>query len=180
MTTLTATGTFAVGAGSVTTLATTVTIIPSTGTGTGRGRLVHPTLGSFDYLRGPDEWQNIDTDAIIAPIWSSTKTLLGAANSLFQGDLRDVVIEERWTQRVAMELDQARMLIAMWQTPPDPTVAYVQWYPSYANALGFNVVLLDLAIGGGTGITLNPLTKNGVGWARGPVVLKMRIASRIA
>lgn len=179
MTTLTSTGSFTVGSGSVVTISAPLVVIPAASVGSGTGRLIHPTFGTFDYLRGPDEWQNMDGDAIIAPIWSSTKTLLGAANTLFVGDLRDVVVEERWTQRVAMELDQARMFIAMWQLPPDPAAAYVQWYPSYANDLGFNVVLLDLIVGGSQGINLSPLVNNGEGWVRGPVTIKMRIVSRI-
>lgn len=180
MTTLTSSGTFAVGAGAIATLTAAVTVIPSVGTGQGRGRLIHPSLGTYDYIRGPDEWANIDTDAIIAPIWSSTKTLLGAANTLFLGDIRDVIVEERWIQSTAMELSQARMLIAMWQTPPDPTVAYVQWFPTYSNDLGYNVVILGLSAGGSeSGVTLNPLVKNGIGWAKGPIVLKMRIAGRV-
>ena len=178
MTLLQSIGTFTVAAGTVETVSAAVTIVPSAGIALGRGRLTHPSLGVYDYGRGPDEWSNVDGDAIIAPIWSSHQTLLGASNTLFQGDLRDVTVEERWTQRIAMELVQARMLMAIWQNPPDPSVAYVQWYPSYANDLGFNVVILDFSIGG-QGINLNPLVKNGIGWVRGPVTIKMRIASRV-
>ena len=181
MTILTSSGTFAIGAGTVETLSTTITIAPAAGVGEGTGRLIHPTpgIGTYDYYRGPDAWRNVDGDVIISPIWDSSKTLLGSANTLFVGDIRDVIVEERWTQSVAMELDMARALIAMWQNPPDPAVAYVQWYPSYSCDLGFNVVILSLGIGGEEGIELTPLVKNGVGYVRGPVVLKMRIASRV-
>ena len=179
MATITASGTFPVGAGDVATATTRVTIQPAIGTGTGRGRLVHPALGVFDYLAGPDQWQNVDGDAIIAPIWSTQKTLLGAANTLFVGDLRDVIVEERWVQSIAMPLDMARMLIAIWQNPPDPADGYVQWWPSYANELGFNVVILSLSVAGNDGVTMSPLVKNGAGWVRGPVTLRMRIAGRV-
>lgn len=179
MATITSTGTFNVAEGAVASVSAAVTILPAVGVGSGRGRLIHPTLGTYDYARGPDQWMNVDGDAIIQPVWASTKTLRGAANTLFQGDLRDVIAEERWTQGIAMDLDQARMLVAMWQNPPDPSVATVQWWPSYSNELGFNVVILSLRVGPGEGINLDPLVKNGNGYVRGPVILRMRVVSRV-
>ena len=179
MPTVTSSGSFAVGAGTTESVATTVTILPAIGTGQGRGRLIHPSLGTYDYVRGPDAWLNVDGDVLIPPVWGSAKTLLGAANTLFVGDIRDVIVAEEWTQGIGMDLAQARMLIAMWQNAPDPADGYVQWWPSYSNDLGFNVVLLGLAIGGNEGIRLTPLVKNGTGYVRGPVTLRMRIASRV-
>lgn len=176
MTTLTSSATITVGAGTTAVDTTTLTVLPAIGTGTGRGRLIHPSLGIYDYPRGPDAWSRMDGDSIDPPIWGSTKTLDGAANTLFKSNIRDTIKEERWTQSIAGELDFVRMLIAMWTNPPDPSVAYVQWYPNYTNAHGYNVILLDLTVGG-QDITLTPLTKQG--WVRGPMVLRMRIASRI-
>ncbi len=138
--------------------------------------MIHPSLGTYDYIRGPDEWMNIDGDIIIPPVWSSSKTLLGAANTLFIGDVRDVIVEERWTQGVAGELQHMRALLAMWMNPPDPAVAYVEWWPNYTSAEGFNVIFLSMTLGG-QGITISSLSKQG--WVRGPLVLRMRIASRI-
>jgi hypothetical protein len=182
MSVLSVTTTFPVADGPVANVATNIFISPAAGAGQGRGRLIHPNpeLGTFDYLREPDAWVNIDGDAIIPPVWSTSKTLLGASNTLFTGDLRDVIVEELWSKSsVCMELSQARMLIAMWQNPPDPSVAYVQWWPTYANTLGYNVVILDLSIGGNSGIQLDGVTKSGIGWVRGPVRLKMRVCGRV-
>jgi hypothetical protein len=179
MTTLTTTGTFTIGDGTLAETSTTLHILPAAGVGSGPGRLIHPTLGTYDYARPPDVWVNVDGDVIIPPVWASAKTLKGAANTLFAGDIRDVVVDEQWTQSVAVELAMARMLIAMWQSPPDPADGFVQWYPSYANDLGFKVVLLDLTIGQGGGISFTPLVKNGSGFVRGPVRLKMRIVDRV-
>lgn len=182
MSTLSSTATLTIADAAVAAESITVTVLPAPTGGSGPGRLVHPdpALGTFDYWRPPDETSGmLGAGAVIRPIWSSTKTLLGAANTLFAGDIRDVMIEERWTQTVVFTQAQLEMMVAMWTQPPDPSVAYVQWYPSYLNGLGFNVVLLDLKAGpGGEGITTTPLRN--AGWVRGPVVLRMRLISQIA
>jgi hypothetical protein len=97
MTTLTAATTFSIGASTTVVESAQTTILPVIASGTGRGRLVHPTLGTYDYEQMPDEWVNVDGDVLIAPIWSSVRTLDGDANTLWQGDIRDVEVEEHWT-----------------------------------------------------------------------------------
>jgi hypothetical protein len=68
------------------------------------------------------------------------------------------------------------MLIAMWSNPPDPSAAYVQWWPSYTSNQGFNVVLLSLTLGGRE-ITTHSLSH--AGWERGPLTMRMRITARL-
>jgi hypothetical protein len=68
MTILTSSATIAVGDGAAAVDSVQLTVLPAVGAPNGRGRLVHPSLGTYDYVRGPDEWTNIDGDAIIAPI----------------------------------------------------------------------------------------------------------------
>ena len=80
---------------------------------------------------------------------------------------------------IQVSLHWSWLLVAMWQNPPDPSVATVQWWPSYSNELGFNVVILSLRVGPGEGINLDPLVKNGNGYVRGPVILRMRVVSRV-
>ena len=128
MTTLTASATLTIGDASTVTESISLLVLPVAGSYEGTGRLVHPTFGTYDYERPPDEWTNLDGDALIAPIWASTKTLLGAANTLFAGNLRDVIVEERWTQPVCCLAAHLRALLPMWMNPPDPSVAYVEWY----------------------------------------------------
>jgi hypothetical protein len=176
MTILTSSATIAVGDGATAVDSVQLTVLPAVSVSSGRGRLVHPSLGTYDYVRGPDEWTNIDGDAIIPPIWASTKTLLGSANTLFVGNLRDVTVEERWTQSVAAEIDHVRTLLAFWMNPPDPSLAYVEWYPTYTSNLGYKVILLSVTVGGKE-ITLSSLVHQG--WVRGPIVLKMKIAGRV-
>ena len=174
MTTLTSSSIFAIADAPTVEESVSLTII-SGDAAPGTGRLVHPTLGTYDYARGPDEWTNMDTDAIIAPIWASTKTMGGAANVLWPGYLRDVEVEERWVQSVAAELEHLRMLLQFWMNPPDPADGFVEWYPTYHNALGFQVAMVSLTAGG-QAVTLHALSKRG--WVRGPIVLRMRIIGR--
>lgn len=153
-----------------------LSVLPAPTNSSGTGRLIHPSFSAYDYTRAPDATENMLGDLVIAPLWSSTKTLLGAANTLFAGDVRDVIVEEHWTQAIACELSHLEALIAMWTTPPDPSVAYVKWWPNYISSLGFNVIILGLSAGG-RGITTTALRN--LDWVRGPVVLRMRIVGRL-
>ncbi len=176
MATLLSSATLPIADASVLTESISLVVLPAPTTQTGTGRLIHPTFGTYDYTRGPDQWTNMRGAAVIPPIWSSTKTLLGAANTLFAGDIRDVICEEAWVQPTACEVEHLDALLAMWANPPDPTVAYVQWYPNYTTELGFNVIMLDLTLGG-KDITITSQVHNG--WVRGPLRLRMRIISQI-
>lgn len=185
MTTITTITSGIVGDANTVTATTTLTILPAAGGSVGgRGRLVHPSLGTFDYAYQPDEWTNMDGDALILPVWSTTKTLRGAANTVFQGNLRDVIIEEHWNQPLSMPMAMLRTLLSFYMNPPDPSVAYIKWYPNYTNANGYNVVMLGLVCGQGasgdtnpSGVTLDVVSQQG--WATKPVSLKMRIAGKL-
>ncbi len=177
MATLTSTATLTVGDASVAIDTVAIPVVAVPGAGEGTGRLIHPSLGTYDYARAPNEWSNMHGDVIIPPIWSSQKTLLGSANTLFAGDIRDVTVEECWAQSTAaMEVAMLEMLLSFWMNPPDPRVAFVQWYPSYDSTLAFNVILLDLTVKG-RAVTLDSLSH--AGWVRGPVVLRMKIVGRL-
>ena len=175
MTTLTSSTTFTVGASSTVVESAQVVILPAITAGTGRGRLVHPTLGTYDYAQMPNEWMNIDGDVIIAPTWASTKTLDGAANTLWQGQIRDVEVVERWT--FAATLAHVRALLAMWQDPPDPDDGYVVWYPNYLNANAYNVVMLSISVGGEQ-VTFNHYARLH-NMVIDDMALRMRVISRL-
>jgi hypothetical protein len=178
MPTLTSSATFTIGAGSPSIETLDIAILPPANSSLGRGRLIHPSLGILDYASPPDVWQGIDTDILTPPVWASTKTLSGAAHTLWRGTLRDGIAIERWTGEsgVSMSLPFLRTLIAIWQSPVDPAAGAVQWWPSYTTALGFEVILTDLTVGG-QGITLDYLTRQG--WVAGAVVLTLRITGRV-
>jgi len=151
----------------------------------GRGRIVHPLLGAYDYEAKPDEWVNIDADVIIPPVWASSRTLTGAINVLWKGNIRDVVVEERWTSLggLAMPIAQIRMLYMIWTNPLDPAVGYVQWYPNYISPYGYYVIPVNLTVGG-QGLTFddvgNYLDANGPdGWVQKQVVFTLKIVDRM-
>ncbi len=176
MSTLTSQTTFTVGDASTETTSTSITILPALGASTGKGRLIHPTLGIYDYERCPDEWSNIDGDAVIAPIWASSKTLNGASNTLMMGNIRDVVVEERWIGDISASLTMVRTLASFWQNPPDPAVDYIEWYPNYVNALGYKVIITALELNG-QGLNFDYISRQG--YVSGTLVLRMRIAGRV-
>jgi hypothetical protein len=161
-------------------------VLPSFPVQTGFGRLFHPTIGMFDYAVKPDEWVNIDADAIIPPVWAATRTMTGSANVLWNGNITDVVIEERWKPLggLSMPVTQLRMLLLIWTTPVDPDLGYVNWYPTYVSPIGFKVLPVGLQVGG-SGITFddvaNYLDGNGDpdGWITNPVTFQMKLVSRL-
>lgn len=179
MPTLTASANFTVGAGSPDVEEIMLDILPAASGGAGLGRLVHPTLGTFDYSMSPSQWSGIDTDVVIPPAWASTKTLSGAANTLWRGALRDGACVERWGTDAGMSMpaDMFRMLLAFWQNPPDPANGYVEWWPSYTSTYGYKVILTGLTAGNGQGITLDTVMNQG--WVVGQVELTLRVVERL-
>lgn len=177
MAVLTSTATFTIGDAATEEASATITILPAVGESTGTGRLIHPTLGTYDYEKCPDAWSNVDGDVIIAPIWGGAKTLQGTANTLFQGHIRDTVIEERWIgDDASMSIAMLRALLLFWQNPPNPANAYVQWYPNYTNAYGYNVILLAVDVNG-AGVNLDYITR--LGYVTGDVVLRLKVAEKL-
>jgi hypothetical protein len=162
-------------------------VLPAFPSGSGPGRLVHPTLGTYDYLQPPDEWVNLTGDVIIPPTWSDSLTLTGDSNSLWAGNIRDVTVEERWLAAggLAMYTAQLAMFLSMFQTPVDPATGAVLWYPNYATTLGYKVAILDCSVagsggGGGRsvsgGVSLDVFSKGG--FVTGAVSLTMKILGR--
>lgn len=160
----------------VTASASTVVQPPVGATATGRGRLVHPTLGVYDYANTPDETVNIDGDLWFPPIWAHSTTLGGGVDVLWPGFARDVVVVERWKQGdVGCPIEHLRALWALYANPPNPQAgSFVVWSPNYASAKSWRVALVKLSAGGDEGITLDRrLLKSG--YAPGPVELHLRI-----
>jgi len=160
-------------------------IWPAAPLASGFGRIVHPVLGGYDYEVKPDEWVNIDADVIIPPIWASTRTMTSAANVLWDGNIRDVVVEERWKALggLAMPIGQLRMLMSIWTMPMDPDEGFVTWYPNYISPLGFQVLPVNLTAGG-QGLVFDDVVNytdaNGPdGWATQPVVFTLKLVARL-
>lgn len=175
MTTLTSSASIAIAiAPAPATAQAALTVLPLAAPGAGRGRLEHPTLGVYHYPACPDEWTNLDGDLLVPPAWSHAATLTAGADVLWAGNLRDVEVEERWTSE-ALALEHLRRLAAIWTNPPDPASGAVTWWPEYSTTLGYKVAVTGLSAGGEQ-VLFDYLARQG--YARGPIVLKMRILGR--
>lgn len=184
--TISSSATFQVAGGTTAAVQLTLPVLPVWPVESGYGRIIHPTIGAFDYETKPDEWMNIDTDVIIPPVWASTRTMTGAANVLWNGDIRDVVVEERWKALggLAMPISQLRMLLMIWTNPIDPAEDYVRWYPNYISPLGFQVLPISVQVGG-QGVTFDDVINykdaegDPDGWVTNPVTFQMKLVGRL-
>lgn len=176
MAVLTNSTTFTIAVNSTLAADTTLEVLPVAVSGEGRGRLIHPTLGTFDYPYMPKQWTNMDGNAIIFPDWQTSKTLGSGMGALWPGNIRDVVCKETWVPDggLSMPMSMLRVLIAMLQNPPDPTSDYVQWWPSYVTTLGFDVIIKNLTVDG-QDITFTDVTLQG--WAAGQVEITYRLVA---
>ena len=77
-----------------------------------------------------------------------------------------------------MKAPQFRMFLDFWMNPPSPP-SYVEWYPSYMNGNGYQVIIVDVACGGAKGVNLDYLIFQVDGFIKGPVVLKMRLVGYV-
>lgn len=173
---LSASATLTVADQAPTTAAATAVVQAPVGYGTGgRGRLVHPTLGAYDYVNTPDEIENVDGDIIIPPIWAHAQTIGGAVDALWSGYPRDVKVTERWAQGdVGCPIEHLRQLYQFFANPPPLTGTPVIWTPNYINAKSYNVALVDLRSGGSAGYKLAVRIARW-GYAPKPVELDLRI-----
>lgn len=182
MTTLTSSTLFTVTnqAMAVDTVSLVVVPVGSAGAG-GSGRLIHPTLGTLDYVLPPHEWTNLDGDVIVTPTWASTKTLTSTANTLWPGALRDVLVSETWLPEagLSMPMPMLRTLLAFYVNPPDPALGdFIEWHPTYSTALKFKVILESIEVSGSS-LKMTPQTKY-IDLVEFPITVKIRPVERVA
>lgn len=177
--TLTANGTFNVADQTPLSASASVVVQPPVTVGTGHGgRLVHPTLGTYDYSTSPDELVNIDGGPLYGPIWSHSATLGGGVDTVWEGSLRDTRVLERWGTigDVGGPIALARMLWQFYANPPTPP-SYVIWAPTYATASTWNVAIVGVRVGAES-YTLNQVLL-ARGYVPAPIELEMRVISAI-
>ena len=177
MTTLTSSSTLTLTVGTTTTDSVGINVLPLSSSAPGRGRLIHPTLGTLDYPYAPDNWSGVDTDIIIPPVWAYSQTLSGGANTLWAGNIKDVMVREQWDSAISMPLPFLRTLLNFYMNPPAPESGYVEWQPSYTNAHRYHVILVKVG-SGGSELVLDYITRQG--WLAGTLELQMRMIEKIA
>jgi hypothetical protein len=170
MATLTNSTAFTIAAGSTVVAQTDVEVVSTAVAGQGRGRLIHPTLGTFDYPYMPEQWTNVDGAAIVPPTWQTTRTLGSGQATLWAGNVRDVEATETWTAPggLSMPMTMLRMLLSIYQNPPDPATDYLQWFPNYVTTVGYDVVMKNITVGGQS-ITFTDTSLQG--WCDLPVTI---------
>jgi hypothetical protein len=124
----------------------------------GSGRLVHPTLGVYDYEYPPTDTEGFDGDVCVGPIWTHTPTLEGAIDAMWPGHIRDALVLERWMAGITNKGDEGgigppisvlRALWAFFANPPaDPIANPVIWSPTYATTRSYRVVIVGVRSGG--------------------------------
>ena len=178
MATLTAEDTFSVNAAADEVAESVdVTVVSAVGYPGGKGRLYPPVYGTYDYDIAPDEWDNLDLDVLYPPIWSHTQTLTSVVSTRWAGTIKDVVVRERWINRVVFKSAQFRMFIDMWMNPP--SAGNIVWSPTYVTNTQFNVEMVSIDAGGSNGLTQDYLLLQGGGFIKGPFTIEYKVISKV-
>lgn len=147
--------------GSTQTTETSVTIVSagSAGTPSCLRTLEHPDSANFPivtYNRNPDRTINFDQEPLYPPSSRLLKTLGTTQALLSPNELDDVLVTEIWQgndNRSPMVAAQFRRLYELIINPPAPATPeeYIQWSPCDRTDVVYNVILVDLRVGGGSG-----------------------------
>jgi len=178
--TISANASFSVSDSSTVSTSVTETVLApvSYALGSGRGKLIHPTLGTYLYTNKPTHRVNFDGAPIILPDWLHGKTIGGGTDTLWTGNIRDVVVTERWAfpGAEATLIAHLRYLYTFYANPPDPSAAsYVLWYPDDVTSVSYNVAMVGLRAGGNQ-YTVD-MFLSGKGYVATPIELDLRLIS---
>ena len=120
--------------------------------------LTHPDSANFPvvtYNRNPDRTINFDQVPLNVPDSETLRTLGTTLPFVTANGIDDVIVTERWdagngtASMVAAQFRRLFELIINQPAPADPE-DYVQWAPADRSTTVYNVVLLDLRVGGGS------------------------------
>lgn len=139
-----------------------------------------PNLPPLIYECNPSKWSNFDLTPLKRPFTRHQTTIGGAVTQEWPGYDKDVVIEETWDggTRLAMPLSMFRFLYQYYVNRPDYGVeGYIRWSPRDLTTKRYNVIILDLTVGGQQGIQLDLTVFHG--YVHDTVVLKFAIVSEV-
>lgn len=121
--------------------------------------LTHPDSANFPvvtYNRNPDRTINFDQVPLSPPSGRLLRTLETTQAFVTQNDIDDVVVTEIWSgnnSRASMVAAQFRRLYELSINPPevaDPE-NFIVWAPCDRSTATYNVIIVDLRVGGGSG-----------------------------
>ena len=147
--------------GESTTTTETVTIVDAASAGNpGAWRtMTHPDTVNFPivtYNRNPDRTINFDQVPLATPTSDTFRTLGTTQPFVTQNSIDDVKVTERWDSnagQASMVAAQFRRMYELIINPPaaaDPEV-FIQWAPADKTTTVYDIVLLDLRVGGSSG-----------------------------
>lgn len=147
--------------GEATTATESVTIVDAASAGNpGAWRtMTHPDTVNFPivtYNRNPDRTINFDQVPLATPSSATFRTLGTTQPFVTQNGIDDVQITERWEApggTASMAAAQFRRMYELIINPPDaaePEV-FLQWAPADKTTSVYDIVLLDLRVGGSSG-----------------------------
>lgn len=121
--------------------------------------LLAPIIYSIDGVcANPDRSFNIDNDVLPHPLTNAVRTLGTTKVVRFEEEEDDVIVTEVWegsNARLAMTTALFRQfyeyLINGDLIPSDGTLGFIQWEPRDRNDRIYNVTLLSLTVGAGSG-----------------------------
>jgi hypothetical protein len=108
------------------------------------------------YNRNPDRTINFDQVPLSTPSSATFRTLGTTQPFVTQNSIDDVVVTERWEApggTASMVASQFRRMFELIINPPaaaEPEV-FIQWAPADKTTTVYDIVLLDLRVGGGSG-----------------------------
>ena len=138
----------------------TITIVDAAPAGTAGAlrTLEHPDAANFPivtYNRNPDRTVNFFQNPLFPPNSDTFRTLGTTQAFIDPNELDDVIVTELWTadgNTASMVAAQFLRLYELIINPPaveDPEI-FIEWTPAEQSDDVYNVILLDLRVGGGS------------------------------
>lgn len=171
---ITGTTTFSVEASSVITASADIEFAPSSTSGAGAQRRLDPPgigagfpdLPPLVYECNPDKWTNFDASGPLKrPFTRHETTIGGAVTQEWPGYDRDVQITETWEgggDRMSMSLPFFRLLYQYFVNRPNyDSQGFIKWSPRDLTDKQYNIVILDLSVGGTNEINLDTIVHQG-------------------
>lgn len=132
----------------------------------------------------PTTYTNIASELLTRPLYQSQRTLSKTATVQFDADQTDLQIELTWRgggNSLSMTWAFFSQLYNYFNNPPNfQTDGYIRWAPKDLNNHIYNVLLVNLEVGGSNSIKLNNLYKTLDGYVTEEVKLTLRIVSTVS
>jgi len=132
----------------------------------------------------PQVWTNIFSELLTRPLYQSQRTLSRTTTINFEAHETDVQVTLRWLgggNRVAMTWTMFSQLYNYFNNPPSAANGeYITWSPKDISNHSYEILFVNLEVGGQNSIQLNSLTKALDGFVSEEVVATFRIVRTLS